>query len=156
MHRRGTLSAANTAGCKLISAQCVVLKDYRSRGPSKNLRAVHSRRFSLCELFSTSLKWHFGQMNVSVSRENHEDFRVVTTIGHTSHTGQATRMASAESGWPIEIPYSASRSLESLIKSLRPANAASESHRDDAPRLLPPPMRSLRRGEEPRRPKRRG
>jgi hypothetical protein len=77
----------------------------RTHSRSKNSRVVHSSGFRFFELFSTSLKWHFGQMNVSVSRENLEDFRVFTAIGHASHAGQATRVASGESDWPIEITF---------------------------------------------------
>jgi hypothetical protein len=86
-------------------------------------------------------------MNVSVSRENHEDFRVLTTMGHASHTGHVTRTASTESGSVIDV-----RRLR-FIKSLRPANEAWEIRHDDALRLLP---QLPYRGEELARPERRG
>jgi hypothetical protein len=56
------------------------------------------------KLFLASLKWHFGQVNVSEDREDHDDFRAVTAIGHALHTGQATRTTSADSSSPIEFP----------------------------------------------------
>jgi hypothetical protein len=55
------------------------------------------------KIFSTLLKWHFGQINVSFCGENHDDFRVLTTMGHASHTGHVTRTASTESGSPIDV-----------------------------------------------------
>src|ERR1700712_5182099 len=106
-----------------------------------------------CRLAGPSLNWHFGQTKVTVNRKDH-DFRVITTIGHALHTGQATRTASTDSGSPIEFSCRPPH-LETPIKSLRLANAASGLHHDDGLPPLPQPMPLLRRGEERQQPKRR-
>ena len=101
------------------------------------------------KIFLTVLKWHFGQINVSVCGENYEDFRVLTTMGHASHTGHVTRTASTESGSPIDDQ----RLPDFTNGSLRPTNEAREIHHDDVPQPLPQPMQSPHRGQELPRPK---